>query len=797
VAGSHIGGWELVTLDAPSRIDGEDAYRRALPGRHADVVRCLLATHDPSQVYDLRIVSVPRPPAPNDIRVGVLVRSESPGAVDGLGALLTSSFPEATFRPLDPPDPLLRPFRPRHRVRIVRRHGMETLGTLRRTSRAIGFNPGKRTAAEDEAEIFHVFPFSAGGTDHGRLLRSLLLHEHPVLLSIRLRPAMLTEAEEGLLEEAIEICDDYARALRVGSAGTKVALEEQTIGLQRLQTRRLEALSDECCELSIELSSSEPVPHILVDAVGAIVTGPPGGADRRPSDLVDAYLMGGYDTVEVKAAALDRLDMPAVDGEAPEVRLVRLFDAVEAARAFRLPEATLPEPTGISRRSWAMPLPPADLPHEGTLVGEVQGREWRIAEQDLLRHVYVVGQTGTGKTTLLQTMILDDVNRGEGVCVIDPHGDLHRWILARIPERRWDDVVVVDPLDVRHPVGFNPLECAGDQQRHRIVQEVTGIIHRMVRETFAVDVAGPVFFQHVRMNLLLVMSDPDRPGTLLDFYNVFQDSAPERRWKPPTDADPLLRDWVTRVLPRTDYTAVDSSGVSMGGYVSSKFQPFVFDPLLRNILGQRRSTFDLRTCMDERKIVLVNLAKGALTEDNAYWLGRLFLSRLLVEAMGRIDVPPDRRPPFHLYVDEFQSMASESFVSMLSEGRKFGLAVVMANQFVAQIDNPRIPAAIFGNVGTVIGFRTGLGDAELLGPQFAPEVVPDDFLALPNWHAYASGLVAGAKLDPMLIRTIPPTTKPVPNAVRMVTARSRRQYTLVLERAEADVASAMIPESGS
>ncbi len=782
-------GWELVSLEDPGRIEDGLAYRSLLPGRQADLVRCLIAPGDRGSVYDLRIVARPRPPAPNRIRVAVLAHTDHSDTVEDLGALLAAALPEAEFRRLEPEEAnaFLTPFTTDQTVRIERRRGVESLGTLRRGAPPVaGFGRPPMPVETDDVAIYHLFPFTPGGTDHGHLLRMLLTRPAATVVSVKIRPTALTDEEEAFLEDGIESCGSYLDALARQGASDRMTTAAQAAALQRIHIRLLEGLSDECCEMVIEVGSTQPVGHALSDAVGALVTGPSGGVDRDPAYPIDGYLMGGYEVVAT-ASALGDGNLPEVEGAGPERRLHRLFDSVEAARAFRLPDALVPEPTGIPRTSWTVPLPPAELPAEGTLVAKVGEREWRIAPEDRLRHAYIVGQTGTGKTTLLQTMILDDIEAGHGVCVIDPHGDLYRWLVERIPKDRWDDVVLVDPTDTEHPVGFNPLEHRGPQERHHLVQEMVGMIRRMVLATYSVDTIGPVFFQHVRMNLLLVMSSSERQGTLLDFYNVFQRRSPADDWPLSADADPLLVEWVTGVLSRTDYTRTSDDALSMGGYISSKFQPFVFDPLLRNILGQRHSTFDLRQCMDEQKVVLVNLAKGALAEDNAYWFGMLLLSKLMVEAMGRIDLPPERRAPFHLYVDEFQSMASENFVSMLSEGRKFGLAVVMANQFVSQLDNPVIPAGIFGNVGTIVSFRTGVEDAALLTRQFGFEVTPTDFTSLPNWKAYAYGLMGGTKLGPFLIDTVPPRTTRVPGAARSVRDRSRRRYATARKEAEADL----------
>ena len=273
-------------------------------------------------------------------------------------------------------------------------------------------------------------------------------------------------------------------------------------------------------------------------------------------------------------------------------------------------------------------------------------------------------------------MILNDMASGEGLCVIDPHGDLYKELLGKIPEQRLDDVVLLDPTDVEYPIGLNLLEYEGESQRHFLVQEMVGIVSRLMEDEFGYgalkEFAGPVFLQHMRMNLLLATSNPSDPGTLLEFYAIHQEPDYWKRCVPIRVSDPFLDRWVKQVLPKSDYTRPTGDGVSMGGYIGSKFEGFVFDPMLRNIFGQKRSTISLRKIMDNRQILLVNLAKGEITEPNSRFLGMVLLAKLQAAAMGRAKAPEQERPVFHVYVDEFQSIATQSFITLLSEGRKFG-----------------------------------------------------------------------------------------------------------------------------
>jgi hypothetical protein len=226
----------------------------------------------------------------------------------------------------------------------------------------------------------------------------------------------------------------------------------------------------------------------------------------------------------------------------------------------------------------------------------------------------------------------------------------------------------------------------------------------------------------------------------------------------------------------------------MGGYVASKFDGFVFDPRLRNIFGQKRSTIDLRTVMDQGKILLVNLAKGELTESNARFLGMVLLAKLMAAAMSRVSVPERERRDFHLYVDEFQSLATQSFVTLLSEARKFGVSLVLANQYLTQVKDPRITEAIFGNVGTLVAFRLGQADAEVMERELSPVVTRGEFVSLPNWHAYMKTLVRGQTVRPFTVETLTDDEAVNEARARQVRSWSRRTYGRPRRQVEAEIA---------
>ena len=465
-------------------------------------------------------------------------------------------------------------------------------------------------------------------------------------------------------------------------------------------------------------------------------------------------------------------------------RLPYLFDAAEAASVFQFPLPPAQEVSGLPVQSWAEPDGYRPTLGEGCILGAYTRNgvciPVRLGAEDRLRSVYMVGKTGTGKTTALISMILDDINAGHGVCVIDPHGDLFRAVLGRIPDRRAEDVVLIDPADADFPVGLNPLELRGESDRHFIIQEFIGILARLIEDEFGQDTlshfAGPVFFQHVRMGLLLAMSDPTSPGTLLEFYNIFQERGFWERWLPLKTQDPLLARWVEHVLPRTNYLSPGSDNLSLGGYVASKFEGFVFDPRLRNIFAQKHSTINLSDIIAAGKILLVNLAKGELTETNSRFMGMLLLAALQTAALSCIRIPEKERRPFFVYVDEFQSVASQNFVSLVSEGRKFGLGLVLANQFISQVRNARIMDSLLGNVGTLIAFRVGPADAEIIEREMRPEVSQSDLLNLPNHRAYLKALANGEPARPFVVQTVLPANPAGSDVADRIRTLSRNKY---------------------
>jgi hypothetical protein len=500
--------------------------------------------------------------------------------------------------------------------------------------------------------------------------------------------------------------------------------------------------------------------------VGALLTQPAGGVDA--ADNLQMYLSGGYEFCGIQGEALTAakrsigtLDLRIeADPLAPQAgRLRYLFDSAEATAAFRFPAPPFEELPGLRIKTSRTKLAPPQIPEAGHLIGlsAHNGRVQpvRLSRDDRRRHLYAVGQTGTGKTTMFESMILSDIAAGEGLCVIDPHGDLIEKLINKIPKARAEDVILLDPADVEHPVGLNVLEYETEAQKYFLVQEMLAILERLFDDKYTggASVTGPLFYQHVRMILLLVMSNPDEPGTILQFHQVFSSRDFYKRFLPLRSPDPVLEKFVKGTLENTDYLRPSSDNYPLGSYVSNKFDGFVSDPMLRNIFGQERSTINVRRIMDEGKVLLVNLSKGRLGEVNSRFFGMVLIAKLQAAAMARAGLPIGQRRDFYLYVDEFQNLATLNFGALLSEARKYRLNLILTNQYVSQVD-PRITSAIAGNVGTLISFRVGSLDAEYLERDFAPVFNRYDLMSLPNFNTYVSTLVDGQVSKPFSMRTM-------------------------------------------
>ncbi|MBQ6130336.1 ATP-binding protein [Candidatus Saccharibacteria bacterium] len=422
-----------------------------------------------------------------------------------------------------------------------------------------------------------------------------------------------------------------------------------------------------------------------------------------------------------------------------------ILNSKELSSIFHLPEQNAIPTSQVMRQQVKEVDGPAKLVEDGVLIGvnEFRGekKEIRLSKEDRRRHTYVIGSTGMGKSKFLRNIAYQDMVEGRGFAFIDPHGDVTEELLAMVPKERIDDVIYFDPGDVENPIGMNMFELTSEEQKDFIVQEGINMLQSLY------DPSNQGFFgprgQHMFRNAaLLLMADPNG-ATFIDIPRCFID--PEFvRAKLQYVTDRQVYDYWTKEFPASQKSNDAGEVIT---WFASKWGPFISNQMMKNVLGQVKSGFNIREIMDNRKILLVNLSKGKMGELNSKLLGMIFVMKFQVAAMSRVDTPEEEREDFSLFVDEFQNFSTESFESILSEARKFRLNLVVANQFMTQLTD-KIREGILGNVGTIVAGRLGITDAELIEKVFTPTFTAEDLHKTPNYHAVATVMMYGMPSAP-------------------------------------------------
>lgn len=428
---------------------------------------------------------------------------------------------------------------------------------------------------------------------------------------------------------------------------------------------------------------------------------------------------------------------------------------------------------------------PANLPQEGTLLGRNLYRTLEtkvfITKEDRLRHFYIIGQTGTGKTTLMKNMIMQDIRDGAGVCMIDPHGTDVYDVLASIPSEREKDLIYFDPSYLDRVMGLNMLEYDPrfPEQKTFVVNELFSIFQKLYGAN--PESMGPMFEQYFRNATMLVLEDPSSGSTLLDVSRVMADEE-YRALKLSRARNPVVVQFWRDIATKA---GGEASLENIVPYITSKFDVFTANDYMRPIIGQQHSSFNFREVMDEKKILLVNLAKGRLGEINANLIGMIIVGKILMAALSRADAPGKSFPHFYLHIDEFQNITTNSIAAILSEARKYKLGMTLAHQYIQQIDE-KIRDAVFGNVGSMAVFRVGPEDAQYLENQFAPTFTKNDLLYIPNRHAYVRLLANGTPTKPFDIGTEKPPEPDTERAQRLITL-SQQTHSRPRDEVEQDI----------
>ncbi len=424
---------------------------------------------------------------------------------------------------------------------------------------------------------------------------------------------------------------------------------------------------------------------------------------------------------------------------------VSIMSADEIATLFHLPNKTVDSPNVYWIKAKRAPAP-VNIPSEGMYIGDNfyrgEKRAYKIKDTDRQRHFYIVGQTGVGKSWLMADMALKDIKEGKGVCFIDPH-DTYESILERIPPERAEDVIYFDPSNTERPMGFNVMEVNTEEQKDFVTSSIINLMYKLY-DPYKTGIVGPRFEHAIRNIMLTVMTEPG--ATFVEVVRCLTDQSYVQALLPKVTDPMVKRYWTDQIAQTNEFHKSE-----VLDYIVSKFGRFITNKMMRNIIGQSKSSFDFRKAMDEGKILIINLAKGTIGEENSAFLGLVLIPKILIAAMSRQDTPEENRRDFYLYVDEFQNFATQDFAIIMSEARKYHLNLTVGNQFISQVEED-VKNAVFGNVGTIASFRVGISDANYLVRQFEPQFSEKDLMNLPMANIYMKTMIDGVPQKPFSLQ---------------------------------------------
>jgi len=696
---------------------------------------------------------------PGRIRIGVELHVAAPdrtGAVERalsnsllLEAMLGAFWSHADFSPIQAAEEFQQyfaPFQPGCCVQIHRRVRELSLACpFLESSRPLGFRNTEKAPAEPPDTVRHVFPWVPVLDDWSLLLETLLQYPAPQWIVVRVGNAAEPAPTIRELESILYRCEHSLASAR----GDQVTLTGQIQAIREVTLLQMARLGESALRTAVLLFAPGQVDEVVAAVLGQSISG-----DLTRGQSGSLYQGGFTITACDCGRASDALGFFDVEP----------YSSEEAACALRLPLAFSDEYCGLPVRKSR--TQEALLPNHGggagpvTLLGVNRHRNLeRPIQVDLeqrLKHIFLLGMTGTGKSTMMLSLLLQDLRQGHGVCLIDPHGELADDLLARFPGDRQDDLVVIDMADRRRPVPLNLLAWRTLDERDLIIDELLSALLRIYRDPA---MFGPVFESHFRGMLKLLMGDrPNRddPYTMLEFPRLYQSQAFRRHLVEQTE-DEQVRDFVHEA-ERVLYG--DGKPENIAPYITSKLSRFLQDSLLRRIVGHGKMTLDFHSLMDDRKVLVLKLARGQFGTNVADLITSQIVGRFRMAAMSRAEIPKSERRPFFLYVDELGSLArDETFSHLLSEARKYHLGLVLATQYGAQLRDSELSrnvlSAILGNVGTLISYRLGVEDAPVLAPVFAPSISAQDLIECPNYQGYMRLHLSRVATQPFSFRNQP------------------------------------------
>lgn len=472
----------------------------------------------------------------------------------------------------------------------------------------------------------------------------------------------------------------------------------------------------------------------------------------------------------------------------PQQSKKTILNSIELATLFHFPDQRNIPTSQLTRQDSKQVDGPRNVPEDGMLLGynvfRGAKKPIRLGLGDRQRHMYVVGQTGTGKSTFLENLALQDMLNGNGFAFVDPHGDVVERLLAMVPKERTEDVIYFSPAEMDYPMGLNLFEFNTPDQKDFLIQEALNMLYKLYDPQHQ-GIMGPRYEHLFRNAALTIMADPGG-GTFVDIPKLFRDPQyVQQKLEHVTDLN--VREFWQKEMPQSQRSNEFGDVVS---WFVSKFGAFLSNEMMRNIIGQTKSAFDLRDVMDNKKILLVNLSKGRTGELNSKLLGMVFVMKFQAAAMSRSNIPEDQRVDFSLYVDEFQNFSTDSFATIMSEARKYHLNLIVANQFTTQL-TPEIRDAVFGNMGTIVSFRIGQNDVESLGKYYQPIFSGDDLLRVPNHNTIVRTLIGGVPTQPFSMATLPALGTPNPRLAEALKQLSNAKYGKPKAGVEKDIFARM------